>query len=243
MVMEMNEATCDHIAFVMDGNGRWATQKGLPRSKGHEAGADALFEILDALHQLKMKWVTVYGFSTENWNRPEDETDQLFDFSSQLILNRRNELIEKGVRVYFAGSNDGRIPKALSDEMKKTQELSAKNTDTNLIVAFNYGGRNEVVDAVRQLASNGTDLANISEADISSYLYVPEAPYPDLVVRTSGECRISNFLIWQIAYSELKFLDVLWPDFTPEHLHEVLAEYEQRERRYGGLNGESSETL
>lgn len=232
----LNNPVCQHIAFVMDGNGRWATQKGFSRAKGHEAGADALFNILEEIQTFGIKWVTVYSFSTENWNRPKSEVGHLFDFNLRLILERRDELIERGVRIYFVGVNDDRIPKTLAKEMKKTEELSRGNTQANLVAAFNYGGRAEIVDAVKSLMEAGIDPENVSEDEIAKYLYVPEAPYPDLVVRTSGESRISNFLLWQIAYSELIFCDVLWPDFTVEHLKEVLNEYERRERRYGGLN-------
>lgn len=232
-----NTPPCQHIAFVMDGNGRWATQNELPRAKGHEAGADVLFDILEEVQELGIKWSTIYSFSTENWNRPEPEVGHLLDFNLRLILERRSELIERGVRLYFAGSKDERIPKALAIEMKKTEEMSKSNTQANLIVAFNYGGRSEIVDAVKSLAKEGIDLENITEKEIAKHLYVPDAPYPDLVVRTSGESRISNFLLWQIAYSELIFCDVLWPDFTVKHLNKALDEYKKRERRYGGIDG------
>lgn len=222
----------------MDGNGRWALQKELPRTKGHEAGADTLFNILEDIQELGIKWTTCFGFSTENWNRPKKEVKPLLDFSLRLILERRQELIDRGVRVYFAGSKDKRIPKDLATEMQKTEELTATNTEVNLIAAFNYGGRAEIVDAVKSLAQAGIEPKDITEADIGRHLYIPDAPDPDLVIRTSGESRISNFLLWQIAYSELIFSEVLWPDFTTQHLNEALEEYKYRERRYGGLNEE-----
>ena len=231
-----NLAPCQHIGFVMDGNGRWAIQKGFSRSKGHEAGAETLFNILEEVHRLGVKWVTVYSFSTENWNRPKKEIGHLLDFNLQLILKRRDELIERGVRIYFVGSKDKRIPRTLAKEMKKTEELSKSNIKANLVVAFSYGGRAEIVEAVKSLLESGISIKDITEDNIAKHLYIPEAPYPDIVVRTSGESRISNFLLWQIAYSELIFCNVLWPDFTVEHLTEVLAEYKRRERRYGGLS-------
>ncbi len=231
-------APCQHIAFVMDGNGRWATQQQLPRTDGHEAGAKVLFDILEALQEMGVKWVTVFSFSTENWNRPESEIKYLFDFNYRMILERKKELIDRGVRVYFSGSHDKRIPWRLRRQIDKIVKETEQNTEANLIVAFNYGGRAEIVNAVKELLKLGIKPEELTEDRIRSHLYVPEAPYPDLVVRTSGESRISNFLLWQIAYSELIFCDVLWPDFGIAHLKEVLDEYKRRERRYGGLAGE-----
>ncbi len=226
---------CQHMAFVMDGNGRWATKRGLPRSAGHEAGAEVLFNILEALQEMGVKWVTVFSFSTENWNRPESEVKYLFDFNYRLILERKKELLERGVRVYFSGSHDRRIPKRLRKQIDKIVKETEQNTEANLIVAFNYGGRAEIVNAVKEILKQGIKPEELTEEHIRRHLYVPEAPYPDLVVRTSGESRISNFLLWQIAYSELIFCDVLWPDFGVDNLNQVLDEYKRRERRYGGL--------
>ena len=226
---------CRHIAFVMDGNGRWAEQKNLPRSAGHEAGADALFEVLKAAQDLGVKWVTVFSFSTENWRRPQDEVDYLLNFNKRMMINRRDELHERGVRIRFIGNRrDKKLTKGLTREMSKTEELTKENENMDLIVAFNYGGRDEIVRAVKELFASGSQ--EISEDALAKYLFVPEAPDPDLVVRTSGESRISNFLLWQIAYSELVFSDVLWPDFGPPELKAVLEEFDRRERRYGGLN-------
>ncbi len=225
-----------HIAFVMDGNGRWAIQKNLSRSAGHRAGTEALFNILEVAQEMGIKWITVFGFSTENWTRPDREIKSLFDFNYRIILERKAELIERKVRVYFAGDKDERIPKRLAKEMHKLEEETKDNTAANLVVAFNYGGRSEILSALQSMIRSGIKPEEVSEQKLREYLYLPEAPFPDLVIRTSGEIRISNFLIWQIAYSELVFLDVLWPDFTVEHLNEALEIYESRERRYGGVN-------
>ena len=224
-----------HVGCVMDGNGRWATQRGLPRTEGHAAGESALMDAVEGGLELGIGWLTVYAFSTENWRRPADEVRYLMGFNESLLKRRRDELHEKGVRIRFAGREDWRVPRRVVKRMTESAELTAGNRKLTLTIAFNYGGRAELVDAVRALVASGTKPEKIDEKAIRSHLYHPDQPDPDLVIRTSGEHRMSNFLLWQIAYSELVFTDVLWPDFRREDLFEAVAEYQRRERRYGDV--------
>lgn len=217
----------------MDGNGRWAAQKGLPRTEGHKAGEAALFDTIEGALELGISWFTVYAFSTENWQRPQEEVEYILGFSRTLLNQRLRELHERGIRVRFLGRRDKPVTRNLRQEMQDAEELTCQNTLMTLSVAFNYGGRAEIVDAVRSLVSSTAD--DIDEAAIARHLYAPDMPDPDLVIRTSGESRVSNFLLWQLAYSELVFLDVLWPDFRRGHLFEAVEEYRRRERRYGKL--------
>jgi undecaprenyl diphosphate synthase len=223
-----------HVACVMDGNGRWAKQRGLPRTEGHRAGEEALIDATKGAVDLGIEWFTVYAFSTENWRRPKDEVRFLLDIiADDLLTRRRAELHELGVRIRFAGRRDWRVPKWIQRRMDETAELTRYNKKTTLTVAFNYGGRAEIVDAVRSLVASGAKADQIDEKALRRHLYHPEVPDPDLFVRTSGEFRVSNFLLWEIAYSELVFMDVLWPDFRREHLHQAVLEYQRRERRFG----------
>ena len=224
-----------HIACVMDGNGRWAQKRGLPRTDGHAAGEEALLEAVEGALELGVKWLTVYAFSTENWKRPADEVRYLMKFNESLLERRRDELHEKGVRIRFAGRRDWRVPKRVLRQMDESVELTRKNKRMTLTIAFNYGGRAEIVDAVRALVAEGVKPEKIDEKAIARHLYDPEMPDPDVMVRTSGENRISNFLLWELAYSELIFVDVLWPDFRREHLFEAVREFQRRDRRFGGL--------
>jgi undecaprenyl diphosphate synthase len=225
-----------HVACVMDGNGRWARKRGLPRTEGHAAGEEALFDTVEGALDLGIKWLTVYAFSTENWRRPADEVRFLMQFNESILLRRRDELNERGVRIRFVGRRDWRVPKRLLRRMDEALALTTGNRTMTLTIAFNYGGRAEIVDAVRALVAAGTPADKIDEKAIRRHLYDPEMPDPDLVVRTSGEYRISNFLLWELAYSELVFTDVLWPDFRREHLFEAVREFQRRDRRYGGLD-------
>ena len=227
-----------HIGCVMDGNGRWATRRGLPRTEGHAAGEEALFDAVDGALELGVKWFTVYAFSTENWRRPVDEVRYLMGFNERILTDRRDELHDRGVRILFAGRRDWRVPKRLLRRMDEALELTAGNKRMTLTIAFNYGGRAEIVDAVRTLVAKGTPADKIDEKAIRQNLYVPDMPDPDVVIRTSGEHRISNFLLWELAYSELVFTDVLWPDFRREHLYDAVREYQRRDRRFGGVEGE-----
>jgi undecaprenyl diphosphate synthase len=224
-----------HVACVMDGNGRWAQKRGLPRTEGHGAGEEALFDTVEGALELGIRWLTVYAFSTENWRRPPDEVRYLMGFNESLLVRRRDELHERGVRMTFAGRRDWRVPKRLLRRMDEATELTKKNRTMTLTIAFNYGGRAEIVDAVRTLVAKGTAPEKIDEKAIRSHLYLPDMPDPDLVVRTSGEFRISNFLLWELAYSELYFTDVLWPDFRREHLFEAVREFQRRDRRFGAV--------
>ncbi|HEX6417794.1 MAG TPA: polyprenyl diphosphate synthase [Acidimicrobiales bacterium] len=224
-----------HVACVMDGNGRWAERRGLPRTDGHAAGERALFDTVEGALDLGCRWLTVYAFSTENWRRPADEVRFLMGFNESLLLRRRDELHERGVRVRFVGRRDWRVPRRVLRRMDETVEMTRHNRVMTLTLAFNYGGRAEIVDAVRALVAAGTPADKVTEKRLRSFMYAPDMPDPDLMVRTSGEYRISNFLLWELAYSELVFTDVLWPDFRREHLFDAVREYQHRDRRFGGV--------
>ena len=208
--------------------------RGLPRTEGHAAGEAALLDAVEGALELGIPWITMYAFSTENWRRPANEVRYLMGFNESL-LRRRDELHDKGVRIRFAGRRDWRVPKRVIRRMDESIELTAANRRCTLTMAFNYGGRAEVVDAVRRLVAEGVPPDKVDEKAIRSRLYFPDQPDPDLVIRTSGEYRISNFLLWQLAYSELVFDKVLWPDFRREHLFEAVRDFQQRQRRYGGV--------
>lgn len=224
-----------HVGIVMDGNGRWAERRGLPRTEGHAAGEEALVDTAYGALDAGVKWLTVYAFSTENWRRPVDEVRFLMNFNESLLLRRRDELHARGVRVRFSGRRDRRVPRRVLRRMEEAEALTAKNRAMTLTMAFNYGGRAEIVDAVRAVVADGVAADRVDERVIRSHLYHPDMPDPDLVVRTSGEFRISNFLLWELAYAELVFTDVLWPDFRRQDLFDAIAEYQGRSRRYGGL--------
>ena len=232
-------AVPEHVALVMDGNGRWAEQRGLPRTEGHAAGEDALFKAIDGALDLGIKWITVYAFSTENWKRPPNEVKYLIGFSESILLRRRDELNDRGVRIRFVGRRNWRVPKRLIRRMDEAIELTKNNDEMTLTIAFNYGGRAEIVDAVREVVAEGTPADKITEATISRHLYDPDMPDPEMMIRTSGEYRISNFLLWEMAYSELVFTVVLWPDFGREELYAAVREYQGRDRRFGSVNGDS----
>ncbi len=182
-----------------------------------------------------VRWITVYAFSTENWKRPVDEVRFLMGFNERLLLTRRDELHEAGVRVQFIGRRDWRVPRRVLRHIADTEEMTRRNKKMTLSLAFNYGGRAELVDAVNALIADGTAAGKVTEKAIRRHLYDPAMPDPELMVRTSGEYRISNYLLWQLAYSELVFTEVLWPDFRREHLYDAIAEYQRRERRFGGI--------
>ena len=225
-----------HVACVMDGNGRWAQRRGLPRTDGHAAGEEALFDTVEGALELGIRWLTVYAFSTENWRRPIDEVRYLVGFNESILVRRCDELDDLGVRIRFSGRRDWRVPKRLIRRMDASSEQTKGNRTLTLTIAFNYGGRAEIVDAVKALVADGVPADKVDERAIRSRLYDPEMPDPDLMVRTSGEHRISNFLLWELAYSELVFTDVLWPDFRREHLQEAVREYQRRDRRFGGVD-------
>jgi undecaprenyl diphosphate synthase len=186
---------------------------------------------------LGIRWLTVYAFSTENWKRPPDEVRYLMGFNESILTRRRDELDERGVRIRFAGRRDWRVPKRLLKRMDEALEQTKRNKTMTLTIAFNYGGRAEIVDAVRALVAEGVKPGDVDEKAIRKHLYDPAMPDPDLMVRTSGEHRISNFLLWELAYSELIFTDVLWPDFRREDLFEAVREFQRRDRRFGAIDG------
>ncbi len=224
-----------HVGCVMDGNGRWAQRRGLPRTEGHAAGEAALLDTVEGALELGISWLTMFAFSTENWRRPADEVRYLMGFNESLLVRRRDELCDKGVRIRFAGRRDWRVPKRVLRRMDESEALTAGNHRMTLTMAFNYGGRAEILDAVREMVSEGIPASRITEAALRRHFYIPEMPDPDMVIRTSGEHRVSNFLVWQNAYSELVFTDVLWPDFRREDLFSAVCEFQGRSRRYGGL--------
>lgn len=223
----------------MDGNGRWANRRGLPRTDGHAAGEEALFDAVEGALELGVKWFTVYAFSTENWRRPIDEVRFLMNFNESILLRRRDELNEMGVRVRFIGRRNWRVPRRLLRQIEAAEALTKNNRRMTLSFAFNYGGRAELVDAIGAMIRAGVKADDVDEKLISKYLYAPDMPDPDVMVRTSGEYRTSNFLLWQLAYSELVFTEVLWPDFRRKDLFDAVLEYQRRTRRFGGLNDES----
>ena len=215
-----------YVAIIMDGNGRWALQHGVPVSEGHRAGADTVKARLRDAVDLGVRELTIYSFSTENWSRPRDEVDALMALFSARIIDETPELHEEGVRMRFLGRREGVLPE-LIEQMEWAEAKTAANTRITLYVAFNYGGRSEILDAAARYTGGG-------EEAFRKLLYAPEMHDPDLLIRTSGEQRISNYLLWQAAYSELHFTDVLWPDFSREDLEQALASYEARVRRFGG---------
>jgi len=222
----------NHVAVVPDGNGRWAEQRGLPRLKGHEAGAKNMWRMVQYLNEYPIKYLTLYGFSTENWNRPEDEVTGLFRILEQIINKYAPEVHKRGIRLRHLGRL-GELPQGLQQTINGAVELTKSNTGMTLSLAFNYGGRAEIVDAARRLISDGIPLQNIDEELFSSYLYTAGLPEVDLVIRTADELRLSNFLIWQSAYSEYYFTSVLWPNFDKKEAEKALLSYSQRERRFG----------
>ena len=221
-----------HVGIIMDGNGRWAKKRGLTRTDGHRVGiGESVIEVVDAALELGLKNMTLYAFSTENWRRPVAEVRFLMHYNQEWLLEQRERFLEKGVRMRFIGRReDRRVPRKLVALCDETEVMTAKCKNLNLTIALNYGGWAEIVDAVRQL-----DPSKITEKQIRSHLYAPELPDPDLIIRTSGEQRISNFLLWQSAYAELYFTDTLWPDFRRDQLFEAIAEYQRRSRTFGGV--------
>ncbi|HSJ71335.1 MAG TPA: polyprenyl diphosphate synthase [Acidimicrobiia bacterium] len=228
-----------HVAIIMDGNGRWANARGLHRTQGHAAGEPALFDVVHGAIDLGIEWLTVYTFSTENWSRDEYEVSFLMDFNVDLLERRRDELNHLGVRVLFMGDlDDARIPPILLERIRDAEELTKDNTTMSMVFAFNYGGRVEILGAMRAIAAEvaaGSLLpADIELGTIGEHLYIPEMPDPDLVIRTSGEQRTSNYLLWEAAYSEYVFTPVLWPDFDRVELARCIDEFRGRDRRFGG---------
>ena len=215
-----------YVAIIMDGNGRWAHQHGVPVAEGHKAGADTVKARLRDAVDLGVRELTIYSFSTENWSRPQDEVDALMALFSARIIDETPELHEEGVKMRFVGRREGVLPELL-EQMAWAEDKTASNARITLYVAFNYGGRSEILDAAERYTGGG-------EEAFRQLLYAPEMHDPDLLIRTSGEQRISNYLLWQAAYSELHFTDVLWPDFSRADFEDALTSYEARVRRFGG---------
>ena len=232
-----------HIAVIMDGNGRWAKQQGHERLYGHNYGVESVREVLKGAKELKVKYLTLYAFSTENWSRPKEEVDGLMDLMVRTISNEIDELNEKGIRLMTIGDTEG-LPDSCRDELKNAISKTAHNTETSLILALNYSSRWELVNATKKIAEKVLKgEINPNEIDdnfISNHLTTKEIPDPELLIRTSGEHRVSNFLLWQIAYSEFYFTDVLWPDFTKEDLFKAVINYQSRERRFGMVSEQIS---
>lgn len=229
------------VAIIMDGNGRWATRKGLPRIEGHREGEKAVTASVRAADELGLEALTLYAFSTENWKRPADEVRFLMDFNRELLDRRVEEFHSRNVKIRFLGRRK-RIPKRLMNKMDETMDLTRDNTGLKLNVAFNYGGRAELVDAMRgiaeEVAGGRLKPGSIDEKTVGKHLYAPDLDEYDLMIRTAGEIRVSNYLLWEIAYAELYFTDVLWPDFRKEHLLEAIEEYSRRTRKFGDIKDE-----
>ncbi len=220
-----------HIAIIMDGNGRWAEKRGLPRTLGHKEGADALRKIITYAGKIGVRYLTVYAFSTENWKRSKDEVEALMFLFKTYLKNEEKNIMKNNVRFLVSGRKEGVNP-SLLEAIKKLEDKSKNNTGLTLNIAFNYGGRAEITDAVNFILESG--ITHIDEENFSKYLY-NDIPDPELLVRTSGEFRISNFLLWQIAYSEIYITDALWPDFDEKELDKAIESYNERDRRFGGV--------
>jgi undecaprenyl diphosphate synthase len=225
-----------HVAIIMDGNGRWATERGLPRTAGHEAGADSVREVVRACRKLGVRYLTLYSFSTENWSRPGDEVEALMVLLARYLVEERGEMLDNGVRLQGIGEIE-RLPDHVKQLLTEATRLTAHNDQLVLTLALSYGSRAEIVDAVRRIAAEvaaGTlEAGDIDDQVVSEHLWTAGVPDPDLLVRTSGELRLSNFLLWQVAYSELYVTDVMWPDFRRPHLERALEAYAGRQRRFG----------
>jgi len=224
-----------HVGIIMDGNGRWAAERGLPRLAGHRAGTENLRRTLEASVEFGIKILTIYAFSTENWQRPDSEVQGLLGILEQMLKREVKNLHRNGVRLRHLGRTEGLSP-GLQEEIGKAIDLTRDNTRITLNVAFNYGGRTEIVDACRRLLADKVDPTQVDEALLSSYLYTAGQPDPDLIIRTAGEMRLSNFLVWQAAYAEYYCTPTYWPNFDKEELRKALLAYGQRKRRFGGLN-------
>lgn len=225
-----------HIAIIMDGNGRWAQRRGLSRLQGHLEGVKAVRRVVEACRELGISYLTLYTFSTENWKRPKEEVEGLMMLLREQLRLQRDELREKGVKVRVIGRRE-MLPADLQEEIRITEEVTASNTGLNLILAINYGGRSEIVDACRKIierVKRGEEV-EVDENAFSSFLYAPDVPDPDLLIRTASEYRVSNFLLWQIAYTEFYITETLWPDFTKEDLLKAIEDYQRRERKFGGV--------
>jgi undecaprenyl diphosphate synthase len=223
-----------HVAIIMDGNGRWAKQKSLPRSEGHRQGTDVIEPVMDAAIELGIEVVSIYAFSTENWTRPRLEVMGLWNLLEDFFKRKLETIIRKGIRVRHSGIT-GRLPLSTKKAISDAIEATKKNKKIVLNLCINYGSRQEILKAVNDWLEDKKENEKLTDKKLEKYLYTAGFPDVDLLIRTSGEYRISNYLLWQIAYAELYFTDILWPDYKPEHLYEAVYIYQQRERRFGGL--------
>lgn len=227
-----------HIGVIMDGNGRWAKKRGLPRSAGHSAGAEALKKIVTEANNLGIKYITVYAFSTENWKRPKDEVDYLMNLLLNYLKDAKKTLSGENVVIKTIGSRNG-LSKEICEQIIKTENFTKDNTGIVMNIALNYGGREEITNAVRNICAdvkNGKlNTYDISDKTIADNLYTREQPDVDLLIRTSGEMRLSNFMLWQVSYAEMWFCNKLWPDFRPKDLHSAIIDFQNRGRRFGGI--------
>ncbi|WCJ59925.1 isoprenyl transferase [Fontisphaera persica] len=227
-----------HVAIIMDGNGRWAKERGLPRVEGHRHGVESVRAVVRACGELGIKYLTLYAFSVENWNRPKDEVDTLMKYLARFLKTELGELHRNNVRLEVIGQVY-RLPEFVQEQLKKTQAALAKNNGLTLILALSYGGRTEIVEAIRTIAAKvkagQLEPEEINEQVVAQHLYTRHYPDPDLLIRTSGEMRVSNFLLWQISYTEFVVTPTLWPDFRKPQLYAALEEYTRRHRRFGGV--------
>jgi undecaprenyl diphosphate synthase len=229
-----NERLPRHIAIIMDGNGRWAKRRNLPRIEGHRQGVKRTRQTVEICGKLGVNYLTIFAFSIENWGRPEEEVDFLMNLFKEVIRDQVPDLVKNNVRMRFIGRL-GRIPEDVMETMRWGEETTKDCRGLTLLVAISYGGRSEIVDAVKKIINKGIPSDKIDEKTFNKFLYTPDVPFPDLLIRTSGEYRVSNFLTYQTAYTELWITKTLWPDFTPSLLLKAISDYEKRERRYGGV--------
>ena len=229
----MNRKIPEHIAIIMDGNGRWAKSRGLARVEGHKRGADTLEFVLRQSVSFGVKYLTVYAFSTENWKRPKTEVSALMNLFSKYLDNKKDELKEQDIRLVVSGTEEG-VSKKLLKKIKETEDYLSDCNTLTFNIAFNYGGRKEITDGINKILAEGR--TSITEDEFQNYLYQPDIPVPELVIRTSGEFRISNFLLWEIAYSEFYITDTYWPDFDKNEYEKAIEWFNNRERRFGGVD-------
>lgn len=229
---DIQNSTPAHIAIIMDGNGRWAAARNLPRSAGHKEGAQAVRRVIEAAPKLGVKFITLYAFSTENWSRPKEEIDTLMNLLEKTLDEYQKSAEKQNLRIWVSGEREP-LPSKILQKIDKLVQTTASHTGLTVNLALNYGAQQEITSAVNQLLAQGK--TNITAQDISAHLYRPQLPPPELIIRTSGEQRLSNFLLWQAAYSEFYFTPVLWPDFNQQELEKAVQEYQHRHRRFGGI--------
>lgn len=233
-----NENLPEHIAFIMDGNGRWAKKRGLSRNAGHQEGARTTKKVVESAYNIGIKYITLFAFSSENWSRPKEEVDELMKLMLDYLKNAEKETSDKDIRVRIIGDREG-LSREIREHIQKIEKRTENKKKMTMVIALNYGGRQDILQAASRIADDAAKgilkPSEITVEEMSKRLYTYDIPDPDLLIRTSGELRISNFLIWQCSYSEFYFSNVLWPDFKEKHLLEAIADYQRRSRRFGGL--------